>query len=131
MFLNDNHSKNKTFKNLDYHFIFESTKIENKRFSYKTGWKNLRGVQNGPTVKNGVLPLTTLYFRKFKFSIRTSYKYLLSCINYSNSHIYNFLKCLSFIWGCVFRYRILNRNSKFFLELIYDKMLVEKRGLIL
>ena len=28
------------------------------------------GVQNRPTTKNGVLPITTLVFRKFCFSLR-------------------------------------------------------------
>ena len=32
------------------------------------------GVQNGPITKNGVLPVTTLSFRKFRFSLRTSCK---------------------------------------------------------
>ena len=32
------------------------------------------GVPNGPTTNNGVLPVTTLVFRKYCFSLRTSYK---------------------------------------------------------
>ena len=34
-------------------------------------------VQNGPIRKNGVLPVTTLVFQKFYFSLRTSYKELI------------------------------------------------------
>ena len=34
-------------------------------------------IQNGPITKNGVLPVTTLFFRKFCFSLRTSYKELI------------------------------------------------------
>ena len=32
-------------------------------------------LQNGPITKDGVLPVTTLFFWKFCFSLRTSYKY--------------------------------------------------------
>ena len=31
-------------------------------------------LQNRPNTKNGVLPVTTLFFRKFGFSLRTSYE---------------------------------------------------------
>ena len=30
------------------------------------------GVQNGPITKNGILPVTTLFFRKFCFNLETS-----------------------------------------------------------
>ena len=32
------------------------------------------GLQNGPIIKNEILPVTSLFFRKFCFSLRTSYK---------------------------------------------------------
>ena len=35
------------------------------------------GVQNGLVTKKGVLPVTTLFFRKLCFSLRTSYKELI------------------------------------------------------
>ena len=35
------------------------------------------GVQNGPVTKNGVLPVTALFFQKFCFSLRTSCKELI------------------------------------------------------
>ena len=35
------------------------------------------GVQNVPIKKNKVLPVITLYFRKFRFSSRTLYKWLI------------------------------------------------------
>ena len=35
------------------------------------------GVQNGPIAKNGVLPATALFFRKFCFSLKTLYKELI------------------------------------------------------
>ena len=34
------------------------------------------GVKNGPITKNGVLPITILFFWKLHLSIRTSYKWL-------------------------------------------------------
>ena len=40
-------------------------------------------VQNGLITKNGVLPATTLFFWKFCFSSRTSYKELICCTNNS------------------------------------------------
>ena len=61
-------------KKPEYHFLLESTKIENVTFPYKTLRQKpvLRqiewGVQNGPITKNGVLLVTTLYFGKFYFS---------------------------------------------------------------
>ena len=36
-------------------------------------------VQNGPIKKNGVLPVTSLLFWKFCFSLRTSYRMYLLC----------------------------------------------------
>ena len=35
------------------------------------------GVQDGPITKNGVLPVTASFFRKFRFSLRTSNKELI------------------------------------------------------
>ena len=35
-------------------------------------------MQNWPIAKNGVLPVTTLFFWKFNLSIRTSFKYLIN-----------------------------------------------------
>ena len=34
------------------------------------------GIQNGPVTNNGVSPVTTLFFRKFCFRLRTSNKEL-------------------------------------------------------
>ena len=38
-------------------------------------------LQNGPITKNGVLPVTTSFFKKLCFSLRTSYKELIWCTN--------------------------------------------------
>ena len=50
------------------------------------------GVQDGPITKKGVLPVTILVFQKFSFSLRTSYKVLISFTNHPNVHIHTFRK---------------------------------------
>ena len=37
-------------------------------------WQIESGVYSGPITKSGVLPLTTLFFWKFNFSLRSSYQ---------------------------------------------------------
>ena len=53
-------------------------------------------VQNELTTKNRDLPVTTLFFCKFCFSLRTSYKGLI-CTNDPNAHIPTFCKHWGFI----------------------------------
>ena len=95
-----------SFKTLEYRFFVGSTKIENASFPYKTAISepNLRRiewrVQNGPIIKNRVLPVTALFFWRFCFSLRTFYKELIWCTNDPNAHIYTFCKRWSFIWRC-------------------------------
>ena len=61
-------------------FLVESIKIENALFPYKLPYQKsmLRQIewwaQNGAITKNEVLPVTTLFFWKFCFSLRTSYR---------------------------------------------------------
>ena len=69
-------------------------------------------LQNGPTTKNGVLPVTTLFFWKFCFSLRISYKELIWYTNNPNAHILTFRKRWSFIWRCFFPVSILNYFCK-------------------
>ena len=108
------------FKKLEYRFLVESTKIENASFSYKTTIleANIKTkkcwVQNRPTTKNGVLPVTTLFFWKFCFSLRTFYKELIWCTNDLNVHIPTFLKRKSFIWLCFSPESILNTQENSF-----------------
>ena len=90
-------------KNLfKYSFLVKSTKIENAPFPYKTAISEANvktiecWVQNGPITKNGLLPVTTLFFWKFCFSLST---------NYPNTH--TFCKRWSFIWWCFFPVSIL------------------------
>ena len=70
--------------------------------NFKTGWGGEWGVKNRTITKNGVLPVTTLFFQKFYFSWRTSYRELIWCTNHSNAHIHTFWKRWSFIRGCFF-----------------------------
>ena len=58
-------------------------------------------VQNGPITKNGVLPGTTLFFWRFCFSLRISYKELIWCTNYPNFYIHVFRNCWTFIWSLI------------------------------
>ena len=44
------------------------------------------GVGNGPITKNGVLPVTTFFFRKFCFSLITLHKEVIWWTNYTNVH---------------------------------------------
>ena len=82
--------KMKTFlKKLEYRFLVESTKIG----------------------KNGVLPVTTLFFKKFCFSWRISYTELICCSNNPNDHICTFCKRWSFIWQCFFPVSILKNHN--------------------
>ena len=64
-------------------------------------------LQNGPITKNGVLTVATLFFLKFCFSLRTSYKELICCANNPNVHVCTFCKRWSFIWQCFFSGSIL------------------------
>ena len=106
--------KTKTlFKKLEHCFFVESTKIENASFSYKTAISEavktnhmLRQIkwwpQNGSITKNLVLPVTNLFFWKFCFSLKTSYKELICCTNNPYAHICTFCKPWGFIWRCPF-----------------------------
>ena len=57
-------------------------------------------VQNGPITRNGVLTVTTSFFWKFCFSLRTPYKELIWCTNDLNAHIPTFCRRWSFIRQC-------------------------------
>ena len=96
------------FQKMYYCFLVESTKIEHPTFSYQILCQKLMlrqiewEVQNGSTTKNEDLAVTTLFFRKFCFSLRTSYIELIRGTNHPNSHIHTFRKRWSFILGCFF-----------------------------
>ena len=94
-------------------FLDESIKIENTSFPYKLPYQKsmLRQtkwwLQNGPIKKNEVLPITSLYFWKFCFSLRTSYKESICYTNNRNANICTFCKRWSFIWRSFFPVSIL------------------------
>ena len=109
--------KTKTFsEKLEYHFLVESTKMKGHYFHTKLPCQKqmLRQtelwVQNGPITNNRVLPVTTLFFWRFSFSLRTSYKELIWCTNNSNAQIHTFCKRWSFIWQCCFLVSILKQE---------------------
>ena len=68
------------FEKLQYHVLFESTAMKSAILPYKTGLPkvniktNRMWSTNRPITKSGLLQLTTLFFWKFNFGIRTSYK---------------------------------------------------------
>ena len=82
------------FKNLEYSFLIESTKLKAEHFHTKLPCQKpmLRqiecGVQNGPITKNGVFPRHYSIFMKICLSYRTFCKELIWCTNYPNVSIY-------------------------------------------
>ena len=107
-------SKTKTFfEKLEYHFLVETTKIENTSFPFKLLCQTpmLRQIewrlQNWPTTNSGVLPVTALFFWEICFSFSTSCKELIWCTNDPNVHIRIFRKSWSLIFGCFFPVSIL------------------------
>ena len=104
--------KTKTFfKKLEYDFYLKALRLKTHRFQCSNPKPKLRQIewwlQNRLITKNGVLPVTTLFFWKFCFSIRTSYEELIWCTNNPNANIFTFWKCCSFIWWCFFPVSIL------------------------
>ena len=67
-------------------------------------------LRNGPITKNGVLPVTTLFFWKYCLSLRTSYTELICCTNNPNAHICTFCKRWNFIWRGFFPVSILKKR---------------------
>ena len=92
-------AKTKTFfKELEYRFLVESTKIETHHFHTKLPCQKPMlkliiewWVQNGSITKNGVLPVITLFFWKFCFGLGTSYTELIWYTNDPNAHIPTFI----------------------------------------
>ena len=74
-------------------------------------------------VKN-LAQVTTLFFRKFCFNLRTSYRELICCTNNPNAHFCTFCKRWSFIWRCFFPVSILKNTkcNRFFFHLFNTKL---------
>ena len=93
------------FKNLNYRFLVESTKIVNASFPYKTtisegNVKTNKMVSTNWTYHKEWSLASNYLFLKFTFSLRTSYKELIWCTNDSDVDIGNFCKRWCFIWRC-------------------------------
>ena len=112
--------KRKTFfKKLEYSFLVESTNIEKATFLYKT-------ILSEANVKINRMEstkctyhkewhfifkiITTLFFWKFYFSLRTFYNEFIWYTNYLNAHIRTFFMHCSFVWGCCFPVSILKQH---------------------
>ena len=87
-------------------FLVESTKIESTTFTQKLPCQKpqLRqiewGVVQSGRPKKMEFCQWLLFFWKFCFRARISYKELIWCNNYPNINIHTFCKHCSFIWGC-------------------------------
>ena len=109
--------KTKTFfKKLGYRFLVETTKIENASYPYKTAIsessvKTNRMVTTKWTYhEERSFASNYLFFWKFCFSLRTSYKELICCTNNPNIRICSFCKRSTFILWCFFPVSILNKD---------------------
>ena len=71
-------------------------------------------VQNGLITKYEILPVATLFFQKFCFSLRTLYKELIWITKDTDAHIRTFYKQGSFIWRCFFPASILKVAAKLY-----------------
>ena len=120
--------KQKPFsKILEYCILFQSTKIENTTFA----WKTALSETNVNTNRNGITKLTyhkecsfasnQFIFLKISLSLKTSYKKFISCMNYQNVHINAFRKSESFISGCFFPVSILKpiHHEPFYVRWFY------------
>ena len=96
------------FEKLQYPFLVESTMIEIASFPYKTAIseanvKTYKIVTTKWTYqKEQSLPVTTLFFWKFCFNLRTSYKELICCTKNPNVHICTFCKRMEFYLTVLF-----------------------------
>ena len=100
-------SEKRLFKKLEYHFLVESTKIDNITFPYKTALSeaNIKTYRMGN--KKWTYPkeesfASTFLSRKFCFNLGISCIELIWCNNHPNVHIHTFLKRWSFTFGCFF-----------------------------
>ena len=85
-----------------YSFLVEGAKIESTlvRYGIATSEANVKtnimGRAKWTITKNGVFPVSTLFFKIFCFSLRTFYKELNCCTSYPNVNIQIFRKQWSF-----------------------------------
>ena len=99
-------------------FLVESTKTDKITFQCKTALSEAIAKTNGKYImnleskitKNGVVPVTTFFFRKYCSSLRTSYIELIWYTNYPNVLIHTFQKRCSLTWGYFFPVSFLNKS---------------------
>ena len=91
---------------MDNRFLFESNKIENALFPYKTAISeaNVKTNRMVSTKRNynkeRSFASNYSFFWKFCFCLSAYYKELIWCTNDPDAHISTFYKCRSFIWWC-------------------------------
>ena len=103
-------------KNWSINFLFESTKIENASFPYKTDISEAHVTINRMVSTKWTYQkersLASKYFiflkNLFQFK-RTSYKEMIWCTNDPNAHIRTFCRRWNFIWQYFFPLSILKR----------------------
>ena len=100
-------------KKLEYLFYLKILRLKTHQFHTKLSSEKpmLRQIE-WEVQKSGVLPVATLFFWKFCFSLRTSYNELIWCKNQLNVHIHTFLNHWSFIWQCFSPVSILILNFR-------------------
>ena len=105
-----------TFKKLEYRFFVKSTNITDANFRYKL-------ILSEANINTNRMRSTKQIYHKKRtfacddfgllnalfFSIRSSCKELIWCIDYSNVHFHTFCKCWSFSWHCFSSLSILER----------------------
>ena len=99
---------NTLFKNYSSVFQSKVLRLKTQHFHTKVLSQSIANFKTNKmgSTKEQVLLVTILCFRKFYFSLRTSYKVLIWCTNHPNVHIHT--SRWSFIWGCFFFVSILN-----------------------
>ena len=109
-------------KNWSINFLFESTKIENASFPYKTDISEAHVTTNRIVStkwtyqKERSLASNYFIFLKNLFQFkRTSYKEMIWCTNDPNAHIRTFCRRWNFIWRYFFPVSILKRVQFYYL----------------
>ena len=108
--------KTKTFfKNLEYRFLVETTKIENTPFQFKTALSEANVKTNSMVTTKWTYHKEWSFASKYVWKICSSFrkKVLIWCTNDPNVHIHIFRKCWSLILGCFFPVSILKIPSWF------------------
>ena len=120
--------KTKTFfKNLEYHFLVQTTKIECAIFPYMTAPSkanvktNRMGSIKWTYYKGWSFASNCFIFLKILFQSRTSSKQLIRCTNYSNAPIHTFRKRMVFYLNVLFSLRVSLRNSYKHIMCSYEK----------